>query len=68
MGEESGVPVGLFLIIIFFFRAAKKKNCQRGRGCLHGSVVHICKKVEAAKRKNCKNRLFLMTCQVVISI
>lgn len=51
MGEERvGFPSDFFYCYFFFFRAARKK-CQRGRGYLHGSVVHIYKKVEAAKEK-----------------
>lgn len=59
MGEESGVPVGPFvflaIIIIFFFRVARKKKWStRKRVATWYAAVHIYKKVEAAKRKSCK--------------
>lgn len=58
MGEESGVPVGLFFVLLY---SEKKKMANEERMSTWQRCSHL-QKVEAAKRKSCKNRLFLMTC------
>lgn len=54
MGEERvGFPSDFFLSLFLLSCSEEKRNVNE-EGCLHSSVVHIYKKVEAAKRKSCK--------------